>query len=424
MKIIQRICLVSFLLFGFVCFAEVKEGTALSEKVRIVKIKIVIDSDEYEWTVDGVNRLTETDGALLPETVMSFLSVYPDELATEDSLQRQCRESELRLIESGYTYEASLQIIPPRKNPDERTIVVTVSAGFFWRFGGGGIYGMVGKDGLGGERASVRLYAGWNRNGVKYIHNHFGKTPFVLGGSLFYLGPGAYKGTTLTTGTGNTGVPLEATVTTGYFINPGLLAGVDGTAFFPDALPKGNTLFSIQPFLEYRKFLVPGDPERYGNESDVGFDARGYIYPALLAEKGEISAFIHGRVLGKTMIAIKGAGGISAGEGSFDLFLTEDRIVRSGYSAEELTGPSFAFGSAEIRQNIVSFMVPPAFNCKFQLFGFSDVAVLPGESRFVDAYGVGARILFDNPVFAYFSFSYGVNHNGAGRFLFCGTAGF
>jgi len=435
MKKTRTIFFIVFLFFGVVCFAEDQEGTTPTEKVRIVKIKIVIDSNEYEWTVDGVNKLSnensdgETAAAsiteiLRPETVVSFLSVYPNETETEDAIRRQCRESELRLAESGYVYEASLQVVPPRKTPTERTIVVTVSPGFFWRFGGGGIYGMVGKDGLGGDRASVRLYAGWNRNGIKYVHYNVGDSSFVLGGSLFYLGPGKNRGTTITRGTGNTGVPLEVALTTGYFINPGLLAGVDGSVFLPDALPNSNSLFSIQPFLEYRKYLVPGDPNRYGNESDVGFDVRGYVYPTLSAEKGEASAFIHGRVLGKTTIAIKGAGGISKGDGSFDLFLTEDRNIRSGYQAENLTVPSFVFGSAEIRQSLFSFTVPPAFNCNVQLFGFSDVAVISGETSFVDAYGAGARILFDNPVFAYFSFSYGVNHDGAGRFLFCGTAGF
>jgi len=137
-----------------------------------------------------------------------------------------------------------------------------------------------------------------------------------------------------------------------------------------------------------------------------------------------MSVFIHGRILKKTTIALKCAGGVSRGNSSFDLCLTEDRSIRSGYSAEVLNVPSFALDSLEIRQSVVSFTVPPAFNCNVQLYGFSDFAVMSGETRFADAYGSGVRMLFDNPVFAYFSFSYGINHNGAGRFLFCGTAGF
>jgi len=124
------------------------------------------------------------------------------------------------------------------------------------------------------------------------------------------------------------------------------------------------------------------------------------------------------------MVALKGAGGVSHGNTIFDLFLTEDRNIRSGYSAEALNVSAFALGSVELRQSVVSFTVPPAFNCNVQIYGFSDLAVISGETRFADAYGAGLRILFDNPVFAYFTFSYGVNHKGAGRFLFCGTAGF
>jgi hypothetical protein len=418
---------VIYLSLLFVCFAEESETAMPTGKVRIAKIKIVIDGNEYEWAADGVSRINAESGAgetLRAETIISFLSLRPNDTATESEMRRQCRASELRLLESGYVYDASLQIVPPRKNPAERTIVVTVTSGFFWRFGGGGIFGMIGKDGLGGNRASVRLYGGWNLNGIKYVDYHAGGTPFVLGGSLFYLGPGKNKRTTLTAGTANTGVPLEAAVTTGYFLSPGLLAGVDGTVCLPDVLPGGNTLFSVQPFAQYRKYLVPGDPERYGNESDAGFDVRGYIYPTLSAEKGEASAFIHGRILDKTMIAVKGAGGVSLGDAVFDLFLTEDRSVRSGYSGEDLYVPSFALCSAEIRQSVASFTVPPAFNYTMQIFGFTDIAYLSGETRFADAYGVGARMLFDNPVFAYFTFSYGVNHAGSGRFIFCGTAGF
>ena len=51
-------------------------------------------------------------------------------------------------------------VVPPRKNPAERTVVVNVTSGFFWRFGGGSAWGMIGVAGLAGERASVKLYAG------------------------------------------------------------------------------------------------------------------------------------------------------------------------------------------------------------------------------------------------------------------------
>jgi hypothetical protein len=114
---------------------------------------------------------------------------------------------------------------------------------------------------------------------------------------------------------------------------------------------------------------------------------------------------------------------------AFDLFYTDDRNVRSGYAPEELNASRFVLGSGEFRHTLAAFTVPPAIDCTVQGFAFSDLAVLReiggmSGDRFADAYGIGLRILFDNPVFAWFTFSCGMNHDGNGRFLFCGTAGY
>jgi hypothetical protein len=166
--------------------------------------------------------------------------------------------------------------------------------------------------------------------------------------------------------------------------------------------------------------------------NDAGADLRAFLFPAMETAKGEVSGFIHCRILPDTMVAMKGAGGMSLGAVSFDLLRAEDRSVRSGYTGEELRASSFAFASVELRQQIFAIRIPPGFDCTAQAFGFCDTAVLNRSmesagktaTEFVDAYGLGLRILFDNPVFAYFSFSYGINHEGSSRFMFCGTAGF
>ena len=251
MKKAASFFIVFFLSLGLSSFAEVQNETssAPTEKVRIAKIKIIIDGNEYEWTKDGVKRLSVDSAAastveiLRPETIQSFLSVYPNETATEDALHSQCRASELRLLESGYVYEASLQIIPPRKNPMERTIVVTVSSGFLWRFGGGGIFGMVGKDGIGGDRVSVRLYAGWNRNGIKYVHYNVGDSSFVLGGSLFYLGPGKKQWYYDNDGNRKFGCSSGISYYCGIFYQPGV------------ACRRGRICFSSRCFAERKQSL-------------------------------------------------------------------------------------------------------------------------------------------------------------------------
>jgi len=52
------------------------------------------------------------------------------------------------------------------------------------------------------------------------------------------------------------------------------------------------------------------------------------------------------------------------------------------------------------------------------------MALLGTAPLYADAFGGGLRVLFDNPVFAYFTLCYGINHSGDGRFIFAATKGF
>ncbi|HEY1405849.1 MAG TPA: hypothetical protein VF857_04510, partial [Spirochaetota bacterium] len=131
---------------------------------------------------------------------------------------------------------------------------------------------------------------------------------------------------------------------------------------------------------------------------------------------------------------VKIASGMTAGKTAFydrfDLYTTEDESVRSGYSARELIARNYAIMNAEIRFRIFNTIVPPQFSLRCTGFLFTDQAYLSSrrndmfDKSIKDAYGAGVRLLFDNPVFAYFSFSYGFNRRKEGRYVFAGTAGF
>jgi hypothetical protein len=62
------------------------------------------------------------------------------------------------------------------------------------------------------------------------------------------------------------------------------------------------------------------------------------------------------------------------------------------------------------------------FSAVFAPFVFADAAIArqtdESEDRDFEAAGAGIRIVFENPVFACFAFSYGWNPEGAGRFVF------
>ncbi|MBN1499676.1 MAG: hypothetical protein JW982_05965 [Spirochaetes bacterium] len=396
--------------------------------VEISKIRIIIDEKIFEWTEGELiqtdtaenDDVAESNITLKSSTIISFLSIKPGRKVKQNSLEELCRDSELRLNKSGYFYSASVMIVPPVKNPDERTVIVTVTSGYFWRYSGGNAWGMIGKAGLFGDRASFYLFAGWNKNGFEYMHYRAGGIPLILGARAFYFGPGDYAGKR----NDENGNRFESAATAGWFLHPDLIICADlaDSGFGPDS--KG--LVSFQPYIRYEKFL------KTGTDSNAGFETRSFIYPSLNKFKAETGGFVHAGLTGSTVFAFALSGGYSPDDLTedicFDLFYTEDRNVRSGYEVEQLSASDYLLGSAELRQTVLT-LKPAGVECRFQTFLFADAAGLhtisdPDEMIIADAYGAGFRILFENPVFARFTFSYGINRDINGRFFFCGTAGF
>lgn len=423
---------------GFFSF-DATAGPLAVDTVRISKIRLSIDDLEYVVNDAGVKaekaagEIAKVDlPALRPETMLSFLGVFPGDMVSLADLPVKCREAELRITQSGLVYETVVTVAPHRNDSSERTLIVSAKSGFLYRFGGGNAFGVVGKDAIAGGRNSLRIYAGWNRTGARYIDYRVAGLPLALGGGVTWFGPGTSGAMSGVTGSAIEGLPIELVATVGFLPHPDFIVGIDTAYAMNDFDGGAVNVCSVQPFIQYRRYLVSRSDPDADMVNDAGADFRAFLFPALDAAKGEVSGFIHCRILPDTMVAMKGAGGMSLGAVSFDLLRAEDRSVRSGYTGEELRASSFAFASVELRQRIFSIRIPPGFDCAVQAFGFCDAAALSramtsvsaATPTFVDAYGVGLRILFDNPVFAYFSLSYGINHEGASRFMFCGTAGF
>lgn len=415
----KRILMIVSILCCFLSFyAEERQN------VRVNKIRIFLDEAEYQWTSGGMERIdgSEAPVALKKETVISFLSVHPGLSASEKEIAKKCEESERRLKDSGYFYDATIIIIPPKIIQNERTLVVTLSSGYFMRYGGGSIWGMFGKVAISGKRESFYAYGGYNRNGISYLHSNIGGSPLALGGKLFYFGPGEYPGKLDNADVENR---FSGTFTAGWSFTPDTFFGIDSTV---DGFGfSSNGTFSLQPYVTQRKYLP------FGSNSECGLELRGFWYPSYEAAKGESSGYLRAGITKKATVAIKGSAGYSPfdlpADACFDLYYTEDKNVRSGYSLGELIASDYVLGSAEVRYNFLELRIPPILNVTAQAFVYMDVAKTVVEDEacendFLDAYGAGLRILFDNPVFAYFTFSYGVNHEGNGRFLFCGTAGY
>lgn len=410
-----------FLIFAFLCgmlsffYAEV-------DVIRVSKIRVYSDEGEFVWTTDGIEQIDESvlDPIVNVKTILTFLSIKPGFFGSEKEILKRCEDSERRLNDSGYFYESSVMMIPPRKILKERTLVVIVSSGYFMRYGGGNAWGMYGKVGISGERQEIYAYAGYNKSGIKYLYSHFEGSPLSLGANLFYYGPGDYYGKLDTEEISNrfsAAVLLEWAFTPDLTV--GIEPGIEGVGF------SSKGYFSLQPFVSKKEYLS------VGSDSEYGFDLRGFWYPVIVAAKTELTGYLRLGTFVQSTLAVKGSIGNAplrlAAPVAFDLYYTEDRSVRSGYLRDELQFSNFSFASAELRYDFYAYKIPPMFDVSAQAFIFTDVAnnMDAGlDLEVLDAYGLGLRVLFKNPVFAYFTFSYGVNHKGDGRFLFCGTAGY
>lgn len=138
------------------------------------------------FTVED-NRFIPARGWLVePATILSYLSFSPGDQLTETQLQRKVDSSARRLKESGLFYAVHVGIIPPRKNPESRTIMIKAVPGFYWRFNGGAIFAGAGRKAINGGRNFLGAYAGYNLAGTFFTAENVFQKNIVLGGALLY----------------------------------------------------------------------------------------------------------------------------------------------------------------------------------------------------------------------------------------------
>ncbi|MCQ2573903.1 MAG: hypothetical protein MJ182_08405 [Treponema sp.] len=393
---------------------------AESNKVQISQVKIVIDDYEFSWKEDGLSVENENNGnrklRLLPETVLSFTNLKPGKSISLKNLEREVCETELRIRASGLVYSAKAVIVPARKNPEKRTVLITVKSGFFPRFGGGGYYGVYGRAGLSGKRMEVLGYAGWNVNGAAWKYENAFDTPLILGTSFFWDGPAAF----LEDGNNST---VKVLGTAGCFLGAGNRLCVDVNADYSFGKNFEEEKFFIKPYLKCEKYfseimwsefctqviLNPIDNENYFKSLDsicsVNWTPVSFLTLAASAGGG----------IGNCNLSEKGKG-----FSSNNCF--SNMVIRSGYNEEDLSGSNYLYSAFETRWNAKMVSFSSVIKMELQPFAFLDLAIIEGEMK--EAVGGGIRILFDNPVFAYFTFCYGMNFMGKGKFTFVATKGF
>jgi hypothetical protein len=415
--------------------AEDPAQGAESGTVKLIRVRIIINGDLYEWTTGGITGPEESVSSLKERIVLSLTGLRPGRDYTPAKLEGEIARTRYRLEESGYFYNVNVSAVPPRRNPGERTVIIEVTEGFLMRFGGGNAYAMFGRAGLGGDRQEVRGYGGWNRNGLAYAHHRLGGLPLFFGGSLFYYGPGGAAHDAGTLELSEAARPLAGALNAGLYGGPDFLGGFGADAVFPLEEGAPAWIFSAGPFISYNPIF----PMPKGNRPiTANVNLRGFWYPQYQSGKALVAAALHIPLPLPDSLSLEwsllGAGG-GAPEGlpGFALFNLYEGLtlngyegggIRSGEDRETLMTRAYALGSTELRYTALDRTIARIVRMKLILFAFAEGVRLFDKAAWADAFGAGLRLHFDNPLFAWFSFSYGWTHEGRGRFIFSGAAGF
>jgi hypothetical protein len=398
--------------------------------VLLSRIKFVINGEMYSW--DGTEPYpTVPEGASEIAVLLSYTGLQPGTEYPAHAIAQQAKAWQLRMDAEGFFYQSNVTVVPPNRYPDRRTLLVTIEDGFRQGYGGGPIYAYWTARNIAGRGRSVAVTAGLNVAHVEW-------TDRALGGRRL---SGTLRG-----GYTNWGVvfddPAYHRVTgggqLGYRLTPDLEV-YGGADLFTQILSEtaksaggwgedGRT--DVRP-LSGASLLYIAEP-RESLRLTTFANAIGGMLLSLTTDTRPVpvaSGAIGTRLTaGRTRARITGAGLWSA-RGvphlyETDLTLDETTIVRSGWDPELLRSESLLWLSAELGRDTVT--LGRAFPATLRPFLFTDHAVLndlefdrsSGDTRYVDAYGTGFKLVFGNPVNATFELSTGINHDGDYRVVF------
>ena len=407
---------------GNFLFAE-NINTIENQKITVSKIRVFLDEEELLPEADS-NQQT---GTFSLSTVLSFTQFKAGKKYSPSKLEKELKQTKLRLLNSGLFYNASVEQIESRKNPGTYIIYINVRTGFLKRYGGGGIYALFGNAGMHKNREQLLWFAGWNQNGLSYLYEHAFNSPLILGGNLFTDAPYGF--------TNDIGVNINGTATVGSFITPDIRICVDADVTFNFKQMFFSDDLAISPYLSITEFAS----EKLFTTTEV----RVFYYPLKNWENMFDTAYtINYSPVKQLTFAVLAAGGYCPCDTPSGLSLNRDnaklfeniglanRGIRSGYSDADLTVRGYLMGTLEVRWNAFNFTIPPCFPGSIIPYVFADVAAaeklndIKGDISMMDAYGLGIQLRFDCPVFATFNFSYGFNHEGKGKFCFAAVQSF
>jgi hypothetical protein len=419
--------------------APAAAGEDAQERVTVITVRMIVGELRYDWTSGSTVPPRAVTGITAPQTIASLLGISPSDSMSAAELEGRRASAQERLAASGFFYSAEVFVTPRAGAPDGRLVTVRLEEGFLWRFGGGPYFASVGQDNVAGLRKSWSITAGYNLAGLAWEDDSLDGGPFSYRVDAFYSNA---------IGTGFLDYhDIDSDLAAGFSISPDILVFVDSRLSYRWLLPDSSHALGEYPDPTGGLQWVP----RIGlaaqslsrsralrfmayseNTAGISLSIDGGAYATFegsgwtrLSSPDDCGPFAAARLSYGGLLPVKG--GLPA-YGLFDLAGKADRSVRSGYAPMDLFVSGFALASTEI-----GFVLPPLRMFSFLSlalapFLFADAAVaqtLPGaELRDLEAFGIGLKISFDNPVFAFFSLSYGWNPWGSGRLVFASVTDF
>ena len=388
-----------------------------SDKITVSKIRVFLD--DFELTNDDeLNPSIQNSFDL--QTILSFTNLKSGKEMSLTAFEKEVIQTQLRLLNSGYFYEARVEIVPPRKNPEKRSVVISVTTGFLQRFGGGGIYAVYGRVGLGGNRCQLIGFAGYNLNGIEFLNENCFNTNLIFGAALSTNAPACFVSEILP--------EINGKIKLGTFINSDFRFCTDFCVNFNFAKSKApvQKTLCISPYFAFDKYL--------SGKIFTTNEIRLYWKPftSLTMEAVQTLNF---QISQKFDFAVLLCGGKTILENKNSLFNLSsnnttvssnagfsNRCIRGDYEDSELMAKDYILFSSELRFTAAKFIIPPIFPCEIVPFIFTDIAY--SENGEQDGFGLGVQLNFACPIFAYFNFMYGINHCGKGKFFFSAKKSF
>lgn len=407
-------------------------------KEKYLISQILININDEITAIDLTNDKILTDNEL-SKTVLTFTNFRIGKVYTLKGIESELLQTKTRLIYSKYFYYIDIlskeDLTVEKENIGNyngyRTIEINLKNKTLHRFTPGLYWLQYGLDGIQGQKQGFRVTAGWNKFEAEYFHHNFANQNVYLSFLANYsnLFPQIYNQED-----GNSNIKFSA----GYYFLPDLLVAStfrlqrfysEDFTIYSDY---DDTGFSITPFFVFkRQFLKL-------NQSSGKAKAEFSYYPFIteFSTNGTLTANFN--LLTYLQFAVLLSGGYATPDiplyGTFDLYSTEDRNIRSGYTKEELTALSFFLASIELRFDFLNSLLPRNQSMTLQGFLFTDFSeIIPFDKTLLvtqdtfnqaEAFGAGLRIKLNHPLLIFLSFSYGLNINGSGRFVFTATAGY